>query len=108
MKSVALCLPILAACYGAAPPASVRMSLPPAVEATERVSTTSYAEEPSWPAQVRLPSWARTPAAALHEDSVQGVSERRRMPSVISRSAGVIATKRVAATAMWSSARQMR
>lgn len=107
MKSVALCLPILAACYGATPSKPVRNSLPPPIEAFEVVSTASYADEPSSPAEVRLPSWARTTAgAALLEEAfgVVSAAERRRMPSVIA--AGVIATKRVATTAMWTPARQ--
>ena len=32
MKSVALCLPLLAACYGAAPPKPARIPLPPAID----------------------------------------------------------------------------
>lgn len=106
MKSVALCLPILAACYGATPSKPVRNSLPPPIEGFDVVSTASDADQPSSPAEVRLPSWARTNAgAALHEEAFGVVSaERRRIPSVIS--AGVIATKRVATTAMWTPARQ--
>lgn len=37
MKSVALCLPLLAACYGAAPPKPARIPLPPPVEGAELV-----------------------------------------------------------------------
>jgi hypothetical protein len=35
MKSVALCLPVLAACYGAAPPKPARIPLPPPVDGAE-------------------------------------------------------------------------
>ena len=35
MKSVAFCLPLLAACYGAAPPKPARVPLPPPVEGAE-------------------------------------------------------------------------
>lgn len=35
MKSVALCLPLLAACYGAAPPKPARIPLPPPVEGAQ-------------------------------------------------------------------------
>lgn len=35
MKSVALCLPVLAACYGAAPPKPARIPLPPVVDGAE-------------------------------------------------------------------------
>ena len=79
--------------------------MPPPIEASEVVSTAGHNEESLPPAPVRLPSWAQTQAeAAVHEDTFRAVAavERRRMPSVISRSAGVIATKRVAATAMWT------
>src|SRR5262245_23294288 len=35
MKSVALCLPFLAACYGAAPPKPARIPLPPPIDGAQ-------------------------------------------------------------------------
>ena len=35
MKSVALCLPLLAACYGAAPPKPARIPLPPPIDGAQ-------------------------------------------------------------------------
>ncbi len=105
MKSVALCLPFLAACYGATPSKPVRISMPPAIdEGTEIIAVASDDAEP---APVRFPSWAHAPLAATqHDDTAALAVERRRLPAMISRSAGVIATKRVATTAMWTPARQ--
>jgi hypothetical protein len=54
MKSVAFCLPLLAACYGAAPPKPARIPLPPvqegaqiAVHTQERTTIESVAKEAS-------------------------------------------------------------
>jgi hypothetical protein len=93
MKSVALCLPLLAACYGAAPAKPARILLPPPVEAAPLVV---HIDEPITIEDAK--------ELVMRDESISQLKTDdkgpRRLPSVTSRSGGVIAMKRTASIAM--------